>query len=51
VVIPTAVIPLHLRQIGSRFILVGNGITPDKYDTIEEIRAAIRVRVEEPMTE
>ena len=45
--IPTADIPTHLRRIGSRFTLVGNSITPDKDDSIEAIRAAISLKVEE----
>ena len=46
--IPTADIPPHLRHIGSRFILVGNGITPEKGDSIEEIRAAILGGITDP---
>lgn len=45
--VPTATIPLHLRRLGSRFLLVFFGITPEEQDTAEEIRAAITERIEE----
>jgi hypothetical protein len=49
--IATADIPLHLRQIGARFIVVFDAITPEEGDTFDEIREAISVRVEELMNE
>jgi hypothetical protein len=45
--IPTAAIPDHLRPIGSRFIVVFAGVTPDEDDTIDELRVASQIRVEE----
>ena len=45
--IATASIPPHLRLLGSRFVLVYYGITPEEHDTTAEIRAAIIDRVEE----
>ncbi len=45
--IPTDMVPVHLRKIGSRFVIVGNSITTEEADCIDEIRAAIRLRVEE----
>lgn len=45
--IPTAAIPLHLRPLGSRFVLAFLGITPERRDTAEQLRAAINFTVEE----
>ena len=46
--IPTEMIPLHLRGIGARFLLVGQFITPEDHDTAADVRAALRfLRVEE----
>jgi hypothetical protein len=45
--IPTDAIPRHLRALGSRFILVFQGITPERQDTAEELRVASQVAVEE----
>jgi hypothetical protein len=49
--IPTDIIPVHLRRIGSRFVIVGNSITTEEADGIDEIRAAISVRIEELIPE
>ena len=46
--IPTEAIPLHLRGLGSRFIVVQPRFTPEPTDTIEAVRAMCSgVRVEE----
>jgi hypothetical protein len=46
--IRTAVIPPHLRGIGSEFLLVGQFVTPEAQDKGDELRAALRaLRVEE----
>ena len=45
--IPTAAIPHHLRPIGSRFLIAFQGIAPESHDTIDELRAACVVSVEE----
>jgi len=45
--IPTDLIPLDLRPIGSRFMLVGQFIQAETRDTGEELREALRtLRVE-----
>ena len=49
--IPTSSIPPHLLRLGSRFLLVYYGITPEEQDTPAEIRAAIVERIEELPTE
>ena len=38
--IPTKVIPPHLRCIGSRFYLVGESVSPDASDTVDDYRLA-----------
>ena len=43
--IPTAIIPVHLRAIGSRFLLAGRFQRPEPLDTGEDIRAALRYPV------
>jgi hypothetical protein len=45
--IPTHAIPLHLRRIGARFVVVTESIWPEEKDTAEELRSAIHVTVEE----
>ena len=49
--IPTDAIPFHLRRLGSRFLLVFDGLSPEETDSIDEIRAAITTRIEELPTE
>jgi hypothetical protein len=39
--IPTDRIPLHLRAIGSRFLVVTHVIRPDADDTVDALRAAV----------
>ena len=39
--IPTDRIPLHLRTIGSRFLVISQAIRPEPHDSIDAIRAAI----------
>jgi len=46
--IPTRVIPLHLRPIGSRFLVLTNSVWPESTDTVEELRAVVAaITVEE----
>jgi hypothetical protein len=46
--IPTTAIPPALRGLGSRFVVVGQYITPEDHDTADDLRAALRaVHVEE----
>ncbi|MFE7719066.1 hypothetical protein ACFU44_08475 [Nocardia rhizosphaerihabitans] len=40
--IPTETIPVHLRAIGSRMLLVGRFQVPDAGDSGEDIRRALR---------
>jgi hypothetical protein len=48
--IPTRVIPLHLRAIGSRFVLVRNTTIPEDVAEINEWRATDWYIVEELVT-
>ncbi|HXG67146.1 MAG TPA: hypothetical protein VNO70_18735 [Blastocatellia bacterium] len=46
--IPTDAIPLHLRKIGSRFIVASATIIPEESDKVEDIRRAIsEITIEE----
>jgi hypothetical protein len=45
--IPTEAIPPHLRAIGSRFVVAAESVTPEAHDTVDELRAARSIRVEE----
>jgi hypothetical protein len=46
--IPTSIIPMHLRTIGSYFVIVAPNLRPNTSDSIEAIREMIRqIRVEE----
>lgn len=36
--IPTSAIPVHLRSIGSRFVVVAQRFTPEASDSAEHIR-------------
>jgi hypothetical protein len=40
--IPTKAIPAHLRVLGSRFLLIGQYVTPEEQDSWEDIRVALR---------
>lgn len=44
--IPTEVIPLSLRLLGSRFVVVTETLWPEPSDTASELRDAISFRVE-----
>lgn len=44
--IPTEAIPIHLRGLGSRFVVVTEAIRPEARDTASELRNAIFFRVE-----
>ena len=45
--IPTSIIPPHLRPLGSRFMLIWPSYRVEAADSAEEIRAAMKYRVEE----
>ena len=45
--IPTEIIPLRLRHLGSRFVLVWPPFSVESTDSADEIRAAMKYRVEE----
>lgn len=45
--IPTDDIPAHLRQIGSRFVVVTSGLVTEPDDSLEQIREALRIHVQE----
>jgi hypothetical protein len=45
--IPTGLIPLELRSLGARFLIVGQYVWPEAGDSGEELRDAVRsLRVE-----
>ena len=43
--IPTAPIPPHLRSIGSYFNVIERGIWPENGDSAEDLRDAVRERI------
>jgi cytochrome oxidase assembly protein ShyY1 len=48
--IPTAQIPVHLRRIGSEFILILRGFIPEATDSLDTLREMCRsVQIEEIM--
>jgi hypothetical protein len=46
--IPTVAIPIHLRSIGSRFMVIAPSFTPDASDSAESIREMCQqIQIEE----
>ncbi len=46
--LPTHVTPPHLRALGSRFLVIGQHVTPEDDDRADDLRAAVRaMHVEE----
>jgi hypothetical protein len=49
--IPTERIPIQLRSIGSRFIVIMQAMTPEPSDPPEAVRAAVNNICVEPLSE
>ncbi|MDG3004255.1 hypothetical protein [Paludisphaera mucosa] len=40
--VPTELIPVRLRALGSRFVVVGQFVGPEDGDTVDELREALK---------